>query len=62
MRYVIVIKSHSISTVTSTRTTKSDNEVKPIPDNYPALTPYVCCKNAATAIEFYKNAFGAKEE
>ncbi len=41
---------------------ESDSGVKPIPDNYPALTPYLCCKNAAAAIEFYKNAFGAREE
>ena len=46
----------------STRTTESNNKVKPIPENYPALTPYLCCKNAAAAIEFYKNAFGAREE
>ncbi len=46
----------------STRTTESDNKVKPIPENYPQLSPYLCCKNAAAAIEFYKNAFGAREE
>ncbi len=45
-----------------TKTTESDNKVKPIPENYPALTPYLCCKNAAAAIEFYKNVFGAREE
>lgn len=47
----------------STRTTESANkEVKPIPEKYPQLSPYLCCKNAAAAIEFYKNAFGAREE
>jgi uncharacterized glyoxalase superfamily protein PhnB len=46
----------------STRTSESDNKVKPIPENYPPLTPYLCCKNAGAAIEFYKNAFGAREE
>jgi PhnB protein len=46
----------------STKTTESDNKVKPIPESYPGLTPYLCCKNAAAAIEFYKNAFGAREE
>ena len=47
----------------STRTTESDNkEVKPIPDNYPQLSPYLCCKNAAAAIEFYKNVLGARED
>ena len=44
----------------STRTSESDNKVKSIPDDYPPLTPYLCCGNAAAAIDFYKNAFGAK--
>jgi PhnB protein len=26
------------------------------------VTPYICCKNAAAAIEFYKKAFGATEK
>ena len=25
------------------------------------ITPYLCCKNAAKAVEFYVNAFGAEE-
>jgi PhnB protein len=35
--------------------------VKPIPDGYEGATPYLCCKDAAGALEFYKAAFGAKE-
>ena len=35
--------------------------VKPIPDGYHAITPYLAIKGAAKAIEFYKKAFGAKE-
>jgi PhnB protein len=35
--------------------------VKPIPEGYHSVTPYLICKNAAKAIEFYKAAFGAKE-
>lgn len=34
---------------------------KPIPDGYESATPYLICKDAALAIEFYKNAFGATE-
>ena len=34
---------------------------KPIPDGRQALTPYLIVRNAAKAIEFYENAFGAKE-
>jgi PhnB protein len=36
-------------------------QVKPIPDGYHALTPYLRIRGAAAAIEFYKNAFGASE-
>jgi PhnB protein len=48
--------------MSTTRIESNDNSVKPIPEGYPQLSPYLCCKNAAAAIEFYKNAFGAREE
>ena len=35
--------------------------VKPIPDNYHTVTPYLVVDGAAKAIDFYKNAFGATE-
>jgi PhnB protein len=35
--------------------------VKPIPDGYHAVTPYLIVKGAARAIEFYAKAFGARE-
>jgi PhnB protein len=35
--------------------------VKAIPDGYYSLTPYLVCKDAAKAIEFYTRAFGAQE-
>jgi PhnB protein len=35
--------------------------VKPIPEGYHSVTPYLCCRDAARAIEFYKKAFGATE-
>jgi PhnB protein len=35
--------------------------VKPIPDGYHSVTPYLIIKGAADAIEFYKKAFGASE-
>ena len=37
------------------------NNVKPVPDGYHAVTPYLSVKGAAQAIEFYKKAFGASE-
>jgi PhnB protein len=36
-------------------------KVKPIPDGYHALTPYISIKGASDAIAFYKKAFGAEE-
>jgi PhnB protein len=37
------------------------NAVKPIPENYHAVTPYLIVNGAAQAIDFYKNVFGAQE-
>lgn len=34
---------------------------KPIPPGYHTLTPHIIVRDAARAIEFYKQAFGAKE-
>ena len=36
-------------------------QVKPIPEGYHAITPYLSIKGASDAIEFYKKAFGASE-
>jgi PhnB protein len=35
--------------------------VKPIPDGYHSVTPYLCVQGGPQAIEFYKKAFGATE-
>src|SRR5213594_2609340 len=35
--------------------------VKPIPDEYPRVTPYLCIDGAAAAIEFYAGVFGSVE-
>jgi PhnB protein len=35
--------------------------VRAIPEGYYSLTPYLVCKGAAKAIDFYTKAFGAKE-
>jgi PhnB protein len=35
--------------------------VKPIPDGYHSVTPYLTVRGAAKAIDFYKEAFGAVE-
>lgn len=36
-------------------------QVKPIPDGFHSVTPYLTVRNAGQAIEFYKRAFGAQE-
>jgi PhnB protein len=35
--------------------------VRPIPEGYHSISPAITCKNAAAAIDFYKQAFGATE-
>ena len=36
-------------------------DVKPIPDDYPQVVPYLCVDGAAAAIDFYRAVFGATE-
>jgi PhnB protein len=35
--------------------------IDPIPAGYPRVTPYLCCRGAADAIDFYKDVFDAVE-
>ena len=35
--------------------------VRPIPEGHHAVTPYICIRDAAKAIDWYKKAFGATE-
>jgi uncharacterized glyoxalase superfamily protein PhnB len=35
--------------------------VKPIPDGYSSITPYLIFEDAKSAIDFYGKAFGAQE-
>lgn len=37
------------------------SDVKPIPDGYEQVTPYLSVHDGEAAIEFYKKAFGAQE-
>jgi len=36
-------------------------KVKPVPEGYHSVTPYLIIADAARALEFYKSAFGATE-
>jgi PhnB protein len=38
-----------------------EGNVKPVPEGYHSVTPYLIVKGAAKAIEFYKKALGATE-
>ncbi len=37
------------------------SQVKPIPEGFRSVTPYLTVNNAAGAIDYYKRAFGAQE-
>jgi PhnB protein len=37
------------------------NKVRPIPEGYHSVTPYLTVNSAARAIDFYQRAFGAKK-
>lgn len=37
------------------------NQVKPIPQGFRTVTPYLTVNDAARALDFYKRAFGAQE-
>jgi PhnB protein len=39
----------------------SKNGARPIPEGFHTLTPHLVVRGAATAIDFYKKAFGAQE-
>ncbi len=38
------------------------SKVKPVPDGYRTITPYLYVRGAAKALDFYKKAFGAVEK
>jgi PhnB protein len=41
---------------------KARKKAAPIPPGYHTVTPYLVCRGAGEALEFYKRAFGAKEK
>ena len=41
---------------------KKVKKVAPVPAGYHSITPHLVCRGAAKAIDFYKKAFGAKEQ
>ena len=57
----MVVERSQLSTLNSHLINHHTMPAKPIPDGYEGATPYLCCKNATNALEFYKTAFDAKE-
>jgi PhnB protein len=51
-----------MKTAKKTAEPAAKKKVAPIPPGYHTVTPYIVCREAAKAIEFYKKAFGAKEK
>jgi PhnB protein len=51
----------AISVHNSSHCEEHSMAVKPIPDGYHAVTPYLIVKGAAKAIDFYKTVFNATE-
>ena len=41
--------------------TQTATKVRPVPEGYHTVTPYLAVKGAAQALDFYKKAFGATE-
>jgi PhnB protein len=56
-----VRKAARKAAVLKTTRSKTPKKVSPIPKGYHTATPYLVCRGAAQAIEFYRKAFGAKE-
>ena len=54
-------KKAAPKTAATKRAAPPKKAVKPIPDGYHQVTPYLAIKGAAEAIDFYKKVFGAKE-
>src|SRR5262245_14228714 len=47
--------------MSKSKPTSAAKAVKPVPDGYHSLTPYLIVRGGASALEFYKKAFGAEE-
>ncbi len=56
-----VLKSKTKKSVKPSVLKKALKKVAPIPKGYAAVTPYLIVKNAANALKFYQQAFGAKK-
>jgi PhnB protein len=61
-RRLVHIDSSIVNPVCSSKKNRENvMSVKPIPEGYHSITPYLGIQKAAEAIDFYKKAFGATE-
>ena len=51
----------AVKSKSKTAVKAKSKKVSPVPKGYNTVTPYLIVDNGASAIEFYKKAFGAKE-
>ena len=51
-----------MKSATQDQSSATRSSVQPIPEGMHTVTPHLVCAGAADAIEFYKKAFGAKEQ
>jgi PhnB protein len=54
-------KSPARKSAAKGRAATAKKKVAPVPAGYHTATPYLVCRGASDAIDFYKKAFGAKE-
>jgi len=54
-------KKTKTTTTKTTTTNIKQKSVRHIPEGYHSVTPYVICKDAGKAIDFYKKSLGARE-
>jgi hypothetical protein len=40
---------------------EADDEIRPVPDGYRAITPWIVSRDTAGLLDFVKEAFGAEE-
>ena len=54
------LERRGVMTATAKAATET-GRVRPVPEGYHTVTPYLCVRGAAQALEFYQRAFGAVE-
>jgi PhnB protein len=61
VRFLLLALPIPVRTPPTIKELNMPNSVSPVPAGYHSITPAITCKNAASAIDFYKKVFGATE-